>query len=606
MWLTTERARKRLAAEKLIFSAAIDGDIPLCLIYPNEYAVGMSNLGFQAAYKIFTQHASCRCERAFLPDPDEAAALGRAGAPLASLETQRPLADFEILAFSISFETDYLHILDILAAAHIPLRATERTPHHPLVIAGGPATFLNPEPIADFIDLFLIGEGEEMIPEFLDRYTSLDTETGDPTAKLRALSTIAGAYVPTLFQPTYDATGHLAQVTHAAPLAQAPHQVRDAQAGGREPTVQRRLVMDLDAYPTTSQLLTQETVFGDMFLIEASRGCEWGCRFCAAGFMYRPVRYRSTAALTQQVTQGLQERQTIGLIGAEMASQPGIAGLCEFIGQAGGRASPSSLKADVITQDLARAIGRNNTHSVTVAPEAGSERMRRVINKNLTEPEILRATELLVGGGVQALKLYFMIGLPTETQDDVDAIATLTHKIHTRFCGKRAKVGGITLSVNAFVPKPWTPLQWEPMQELPALRRKMAGLQKQLARLPRVTVDTESPREAYYQTILSRGDRRVGQLLLDIHTQGGNWWSVVQRWRREAKRRPGASFDAAQDRPNPDFFVYRRYDSEERLPWDFIDHGVDKHYLWVEWRKALLERQTPPCDVTSCQSCSAC
>ncbi len=596
MWLTTERARKRLAAEKRIFSAATDGDIPLCLIYPNEYAVGMSNLGFQAAYKIFTQHESCRCERAFLPDPDEATALRRTGASLASLETQRPLADFEILAFSISFETDYLHILDILAAAHIPLRAAERSPHHPLVIAGGPVTFLNPEPVADFIDLFLIGEGEEMIPEFLECYASLDRED-DPTGRLRALSTIAGAYVPAFFQPAYEATGS---------LAQTPHEVRDAQPDSPEPSVQRRLVMDLDAYPTTSQLLTQETVFGDMFLIEASRGCEWGCRFCAAGFMYRPVRYRSPAALTQQVTQGLQDRQTIGLIGAEMASQPGIAGLCEFIGQAGGRASPSSLKADVITQDLARAVGRHNTHSVTVAPEAGSERMRRVINKNLTEPEILRATEMLVGGGVQALKLYFMLGLPTETQADVDAIAALTHKIHSRFCGKRAKVGRMTLSINAFVPKPWTPLQWEPMEEIPALRRKMTRLQKQLARLSRVTVDIESPREAYYQTVLSRGDRRVGRLLLDIHAHGGDWWSVLQRWRRVAKRRPEAPFDSAQDRLNPDFFVYRRYDSEERLPWDFIDHGVDKHYLWVEWRKAILERHTPPCDVTSCRSCAAC
>jgi len=315
------------------------------------------------------------------------------------------------------------------------------------------------------------------------------------------------------------------------------------------------------------------------------------------------VLYRTAKGLKQSVAAGLKERATIGLVGAEMASQPGIAALCEFIGQAGGRASPSSLKADVITQELACALGAQHNRSVTVAPEAGSERMRRVINKNLAEPEILRAAEWLVGSGVQSLKLYFMVGLPTETWEDVEGIVDLTAKIHARFCSRNAKVGGLTLSVNAFSPKPWTPFQWEPMEELPSLREKLGLLRKRLARFPRVTVDTESPREAYYQTLLSRGDRRTGQLLLDIHQNGGDWWSVIQRLRRAAKsqqtQRPAPS-------THPDFFVHRRYDFNEVLPWDFIDHSVSKQYLWVEWRKALLERQTPPCDVTTCHSCQAC
>src|SRR5581483_9672013 len=512
MWLTTERARQRLAQEKRLFTANTEGEIPICLIYPNRYPVGMANLGFHAAYKIIAQDPRCRCERAFLPDPDEAEALSRAKAPLASLETQRPLPDFELLAFSLSFETDYIHILDILAAAHVPLFARERGEHHPIIIAGGPATFLNPEPVADFIDLFLIGEGEEMIPEFVERYNELRHARYSRREKLRALSTIEGAYLPELFVPQYDEQGRIVHVEYR---------------GEGKPRVNRRLVKNLDAYPTTSQVLSPEAVFGDMFLVEASRGCEWGCRFCAAGFMYRPVRYRSFASVKQSVTEGLRERSTIGLVGAEMASQPGVAALCEFIGQAGGRASPSSLKADVITRDLADALGAQKNRSVTVAPEAGSDRMRRLINKNLTEPEILRAAEWLVGGGVQSLKMYFMLGLPTETSEDVEAIAELTAKIHERYCSKGAKVGSLTLSVNAFSPKPWTPLQWEPMEEMAGLRDKFALLKKRLSRLPRVAVDTESPREAYYQTLLSRGDRRTGQVLLEAHRNGGDWWSVI-------------------------------------------------------------------------------
>jgi radical SAM superfamily enzyme YgiQ (UPF0313 family) len=307
------------------------------------------------------------------------------------------------------------------------------------------------------------------------------------------------------------------------------------------------------------------------------------------------IRSRSVETLTRSAVEGLEARSTIGLVGAEMASVPGIAELCEAITERGGRPSPSSLKADVITRRLATALGRSATHSVTIAPEAGSERMRRVINKNLTEPEILRAAEWLVGSGVQAMKLYFMIGLPTETHEDVDGILELTKKIRARF-QRDGRVQRLTLSVNPFAPKPWTPLQWEPMEDAKSLKRKVDYLRREIGRLPNVAIDVESPREAYYATLLSRGDRRVSRLLLAISAAGGDWWRVIQEWRRAA----GA------EGVDPDFYVRRTYGYDEILPWDFIDHALHKRFLWVERERAYAERQTAPCDVTVCRLCGAC
>ncbi|HLY36441.1 MAG TPA: radical SAM protein [Candidatus Binatia bacterium] len=556
----------RLAAERRLFDAGPSGPLSICLVYPNTYPVGMANLGFQAIFRLLATDPRVTCERAFLPDGP------RAEWPrtLRSLEHDRAVRDFDVIAFSISFEADYVNVLNCLALAGVPLARAERGHDAPLLIAGGPATFLNPEPLAEFVDLFLLGEAEEMLEEFVGRVAA---EPFTRDGALERGGTVRGAYRPDRFRPEYDAAGDLAAFHHDGP------------GDGR---VERRYVADLDGFATESEVLSPESVFGDMYLVEASRGCEWGCRFCAAGFMYRPVRYRSVDTLRAGVARGLDERRTIGLVGAEMASLPGVAALCQEVAAQGGRASPSSLKADLITPALARALGAGGNRSVTVAPEAGSERMRRVINKNLTEDEILRAAEWLVGGGVEALKLYVMVGLPTETAADVAGIVDLARKVRARLvAGGRPRVGRILVSINPFVPKPWTPFQWEPMEAIPSLRRKLGWLRATLGAIPGVEVETESPREAYLQTLLSRGDRRTADVLLALHAHPDAWWQTLRALR-------------------PDRFVHRAYPLDAVLPWDFIDQAIDKRYLLAERRKAFAEMQTPPCDTATCHTCGAC
>jgi radical SAM superfamily enzyme YgiQ (UPF0313 family) len=582
------RAISRIAKEKALYKRRPGGDISVCVVYPNTYPLAMANLGYQSIYHIFETDPRVVADRAFLPDHDERTALAASGEDLRSFEADRPLSDFEILAFSISFETDYLNVLTILRLAGIPLRREQRRGrNYPLIVAGGSAIFLNPEPIAEFFDLFLIGEGEELTPEFLATYQAA-RRAGTP-ASLEAAAEVVGAYLPDRFTPAYDPAGRLVAVNFT---------------GAGDGKVKRRLVRELDRFPTASLILTDESVFGDMFLVEASRGCQWGCRFCAAGFMYRPIRYRSPEVLTAAARRGLDHRKVIGLVGAEMASVPGVAQIATAVADSGGRLSPSSLKADCISPELAQALARNGNRSVTIAPEAGSERMRKIINKNLTEPEILVAADRLVGEGVANLKLYFMLGLPEEQADDVAEIAGLTGRILARMRERGKSVGHVTVSLNPFVPKPWTPFQWDAMEPVASLKAKISWLRSRLGQIggASIELDAESPREAYFQALLSRGDRRTGVIIerLDAagSTESGAIWSELARIRSESRRDPTL--------PNPDQYVTRSFAHDELLPWDFIDHHIHKWFLLSERKKAHYEHQTKPCDVTRCTVCGAC
>ena len=474
LWKLKQRQQKWLEDEKGTIIKDWGGKIRIALAFPNRYAVGMSNLGFQYVYEALNRFENIVCERVFYPEPEDVEVLGRSPGNLLSVESQKPLRDFHLVAFSVPFENDYTNVLEMLTFAGIPARTEHRTPVHPLIAGGGVALFLNPEPLSPFLDFVFIGEAESLIPDFVSFWKESENSSSSRPDILEELAkSVSGIYVPSLYEPSYKPEGMLESI-HPIPGTGIPEQVayRRADLAGNP--------------PCRTAVLTPNTEFSNVLLLEIGRGCGRGCRFCAAGFVYRPVRYHGSEALMQQ-TGNVSKSHRIGLVSAAVSDHPEIQNLCDSIMESGGSLSFSSLRADSLTPGIISALESSDHQAVAIAPEAGSERLRRVINKNLTEEQIYRAVELLTDKGILNIKLYFMIGLPTETREDLQGIVdTAKHIRHHILSATRGKtrLGTITLSVNSFVPKPFTPFQWVSFAGVRELKESAKWIQRALQKIP--------------------------------------------------------------------------------------------------------------------------
>jgi len=531
------------------------GKITICLVFPNRYRVGMSNLGFQFIYALLNAHPDVVCERAFFPEKDLLEEHLRTQTPLLSLESRRPLNQFHVVAFSLPFENDYPNLLEILHLGRVPVLSSQRGPRDPLVVAGGAAIAMNPEPLAPFLDCVLIGEGEELVEEFLEGLRrSWDSPRED---LLKELALIPGIYVPSLYEPRWGTDGTL-------------QEIRPLDTGVPE-RVPRRWLQDLRTSTLiSSPLLTPEAEFGETVLIEVGRGCPYRCRFCAVRTLYDPFRPRPLEALERAAEEGLGQTGKVGLLGAAVASHPQFEELCRHILSEGGSFSVASLRADRVTSEVARALAEAGQLQATLAPEAGSEALRQRIAKGLLDEEILEAVRNLAEGGITTLKLYFMVGLPgggEEVKEIAALVRRIRHQMTVALKGRRREE--LIVSVNPFVPKPWTPLQWHPYEGVKRLRQKMKALKRELQRVPNCRLLHDLPKWGYFQALFSLGDRRVGLSLYRGWREGD--------WPRYLRTAPF----------NPDFWVMRPKGRDERFPFEVVDIGVERQFLWEEYQRAM-------------------